>query len=418
MRRSDSRTPLLLVAAAALLLAACGLEPEAGELAMDEDTAEQAEDTDLAATLLEGEEIGEIDAALSSNLIANPGFESSWTGWSRVSPTGLSTVARSGSSSAKLSGTTGQIKRTIGGLSSGTSYTLSAWVRGSARIGARNFGGTAVSASKSASDWTQVTVSFKTGSSSKSVEIYASWVSGGEARVDDFKLVAASGSCSYPAQLVDLSRWKVQLPFGSPTKEVKLPTLATYKHTTYFRPNDGCKGVRFRAPTSGTTTSGANYPRTELREMKSDGTTQASWSTTSGTHTMYIDQAVLALPKGKRDIGVGQIHGGSGDVLLVRVAGNRLFVKPAGASAVTLDSNYTLGKRFRIKLVASGGAVKVYYNGSSTPALTHKRSTSTAYFKAGAYPQSNCETEAAAGQTCGESNYGEVEIYDLWVRHE
>jgi hypothetical protein len=32
--------------------------------------------------------------------------------------------------------------------------------------------------------------------------------------------------------------------------------------------------------------------------------------------------------------------------------------------------------------------------------------------------QSNCETEADYGKTCGSSNYGEVAIYDLVIRHD
>jgi hypothetical protein len=238
---------------------------------------------------------------------------------------------------------------------------------------------------------------------------------------EDIGTVAAaltSTTCSYPGQLLDLSRWKLQLPVGSPTKEVKLPTLASYKYSPYFRPNSTCTAVRFRAPTSGTTTSGSQYPRSELREMKADGVTQAKWSTTSGTHTMYIDQAVTALPKGKRHLAVGQVHNGDNDIIMIRLEGSRLIIKPNGSSAVTLDSAYTLGKRFRVKFVASGGVIKVYYNGSSTPMISHKRSTSTAYFKAGAYTQSNCSTEAAYGKTCGTDNYGEVAIYNLWFRHQ
>jgi poly(beta-D-mannuronate) lyase len=223
--------------------------------------------------------------------------------------------------------------------------------------------------------------------------------------------------CSYPSQVIDVSRWKLQLPVGDPVKEVKVPTLEAYRYSPYFRLNDACSAVRFRAPTNGTTTPGSQYPRSELREMKSDGVTQASWSTTSGTHTMYIDQAVTALPKGKRHIAVGQIHNGSNDIIMIRVEGSRLIVKPNGLSAVTLDSTYSLGQRFTVKLVASGGYIKVYYNGSSTPKVTMKKSSSSAYFKAGAYTQSNCESEDDYGKDCGSDNYGEVSIYDLWVKH-
>ena len=166
-------------------------------------------------------------------------------------------------------------------------------------------------------------------------------------------------------------------------------------------------------PTNGTTTPGAEYPRTELREM--DGSDRAEWSTTSGTHRMIIDQAVTHLPDGRRQIGVGQIHNGSSEIIIVKVEGSELLVKPNGKSAVVLDSNYQLGERFKIELVASGGTIKVYYNGNQVYSMS--KSSSTAFFKAGAYPQTNCETEARYGKTCSSSNYGEVAIYDLVVRH-
>ncbi len=396
-----------------------GCASDAGE-ALDEggDVAAGEGISEVDESALDDADLAEMQvAALTSvNLVSNGGFESDFSGWSKTSPAEVSTLEHSGSKSARFSSSSGTIKRTIGGLARGTKYTLSAYVKGSAKIGARNFGGTSVSTSRSASDWTRISVSFTTGSSSTSVEV---WASGGDGRVDDLELAVATASsgCGYPGQVLDLSRWKLQLPVGSPIVEIKLPSLVQYSHTPYFRSTTECAGVRLRAPTSGTTTSGSEYPRSELREMKSDGTSVASWSTTSGTHTMFIDQAVTALPKGKRHIAVGQIHNGSNDIIMVRVEGSKLLVKPNGAAEVVLDSTYSLGQRFTVKLVVSGGTTKVYYNGSATPKVSYKRSTTGAYFKAGAYTQSNCETEDDEGEDCGTDNYGEVIIYDLWVRH-
>jgi hypothetical protein len=410
------------ILAATAFLFACGAPEEALDGDPTGGDVATADDSDYDVGL---DDIGQIDSELTSVSISNAGFESDFTGWTRVSPTGITTVPHSGSKAAKLSSTTGQIKRTITGLKGGTKYTVSAYIKGYARIGVRNFGGTNTSRSISTTSYTKLSVSFTTGSSSTSAEIYSSWVGGGDARVDDFSLVIASTTttttsttCGVPGQLLDMSPWKLQLPTGSPIVEIKLPTLATYSNNPYFRVNSACTAVRFRAPTSGTTTSGSQYPRSELREMAGDGTVQMQWSTTSGTHRMYIDQAVTALPRGKSQMSVGQIHNGDNDIVMIRVEGSRLIIKPNGFSAHVLDSNYTLGKRFRIEYVASGGKISVYYNGSSSPVFTMSRSTTTAYFKAGAYTQSNCDTEAAAGEQCGSDNYGETEIYDLWIRHQ
>jgi hypothetical protein len=410
MRIDRAREYKLIGLSLLFALGACGMEPGV-----------EGED-DLAG--LDDDSIGQVEAELTSVPIGNPGFESDWSGWTRVGATGLSGVAHGGSTAGKVSPTGGQIKRGVSGLEAGTTYTLSAYVKGYARIGVRKFDGDkTVSRPINASSWGKVSVTFTTGSSSTSAEIFASWVDGGDARIDDFSLTTSStsattsstssGSCPYPSQLLDVSDWKLQIPTGDPTLEVKNPKLATYS-STYFKNDSACKAVRFRAPTNGTTTSGAEYPRSELREMK--GGDAAKWSTTSGTHRMVIDEAVTRLPDGKRQIGVAQIHNGDNDILIVRVEASELILKPNGKSAVVLDSSYQLGERFKIELVASGGYIKAYYNGTKVYSLARK--TSTAYFKAGAYTQSNCDTEADHGARCGSSNYGEVAIYDLVVTHQ
>jgi hypothetical protein len=393
--------------AAALLIGACGAEPGLEEI--------------------EDDALGAIESEITLSSLYNAGFESDWSGWTRSGSTGLSTVARSGSQAAKLESSSGQVKRKVTGLKSGTSYVLTAWIVGNARLGVRYYGRTTVSSTSSAGVYTRVKVAFKTGSSSTSAEIYAAHVDGSAARVDDFTILTAAeyqalldaeaSGCDYPGQIIDVSSWKLQLPVGDPVKEVKNPTLATYRYGSLFRANSSCSGALFRAPVNGTTTSGSSYPRSELREMTDDGSELARWSTTSGTHRMILDQAVTRLPRGKRHLGVGQIHNGSNDVLMVRVEGSRLLVKPNGGSEVVLDSSYSLGERFRVELVASGGQIKVYYNGGSTPKLTMSKSTTSAFFKAGAYTQSNCSIEDDYGERCTSDNYGEVVIYDLIIRH-
>jgi len=221
--------------------------------------------------------------------------------------------------------------------------------------------------------------------------------------------------------MLDLTSWKITVPIGTPESptEVLQPALASYVLDPWFVPTATCDGVRFRAHTSAPTTSGSTYPRSELREMTgTGGTTKAAWSTTSGTHRMFIDQAITAVPLGKKHVVAGQIHDASDDVIVIRLEYPKLFIDIGGSDGPTLDANYSLGKRFTVEFVASGGAIQIFYNGSTTPAYTLSRSVSGCYFKAGAYTQSNCTTESNAGQSCGESNYGEVEIHDLWVRHD
>jgi hypothetical protein len=131
---------------------------------------------------------------------------------------------------------------------------------------------------------------------------------------------------------------------------------------------------------------------------------------------MFIDEAITAVPTTKSHVVAGQVHDGTSDVIVVRLEYPKLYINIGGIIGPTLDANYTLGKRFTVKFEASGGQIRIYYNGSTTPVHTISKSISTAYFKAGAYTQSNCTKEPA--NLCNENNYGEVIIYNLEVNHQ
>ena len=132
---------------------------------------------------------------------------------------------------------------------------------------------------------------------------------------------------------------------------------------------------------------------------------------------MFIDEAITAVPKTKRHIVAGQIHGSSDDIIVIRLQYPNLYVNVDGKNVYTLDSHYTLGKRFTIKFIVSGGQTKVFYNGNLQPSYTLDKKYSGAYFKAGAYTQSNCDKEFWPW-LCSVNNYGEVVIYNLTVTHQ
>ena len=220
-----------------------------------------------------------------------------------------------------------------------------------------------------------------------------------------------------PGEVLDLRAWKLTLPVndaGDPAgrpAEITQPRLATFRLDPVFTVQG--EGVRFRARTDGTTTPGSSYPRTELREMSPDGARLAAWSTESGSHTMVVEEAITALPATKRHVVAGQIHDGEDDVVTVRLESSRLFVDHNGVDGATLTRGYVLGTRFALRIEASGGTIRVYYNGGQSPADTLERRGGGMYFKAGVYTQSNCQREA----TCGPQNAGEVVIYRLRVTH-
>ncbi|AXB42364.1 polysaccharide lyase family 7 protein [Amycolatopsis albispora] len=223
----------------------------------------------------------------------------------------------------------------------------------------------------------------------------------------------ASAACQYPAEVLDLANWYIGLPIGDDEKplNVEQPELATYAVDPWFTPTEACDGVQFRAAVNGVTTSGSNYPRSELREM--DGSEKAAWPAKSGTHTMTIDQAITAVPADKPHVVAGQIHDSEDDVSVFRLEGRKLYVTDGDTSDHHLiTDDYELGTRFEAKFVVSDGEIKAYYNGELQTTLP--ASFSGGYFKAGAYTQANCDKSAP----CDDGNYGEVEVYGLTVTHE
>lgn len=216
-----------------------------------------------------------------------------------------------------------------------------------------------------------------------------------------------------PGTIIDLTNWKLELPIdtsrsGTPD-EVKFPELKTFSLDPFFTLNAAKNGVRLRGYVGGVTTKGSSYPRSELREMTNGGVDKASWSSSSGYHSMTITQAITHLPAVKNHIVAGQIHDASDDVIMIRLEGSQLFVESGGKSIGGLDSNYTLGTIFTIRIVATESAVNVYYN--NILKVTYKKAGSGYYFKAGCYTQSN--------PSKGDSpdDYGEVVIYNLAIEH-
>jgi len=243
----------------------------------------------------------------------------------------------------------------------------------------------------------------------------------GDVEADEPKAPAAKGSedpavadAGAPprAGTIDLKNWKLTLPVAgtsSKPKEITQPALDTFSLAPYFT-RGGEAELTFQANAGGFTTSNSVYPRSELREMANGGTSEASWSTGSGRHTMEIEEAITHLPEVKPEAVAGQIHDAEDDVVMIRLEGKHLFVEGGGTDLGNLDSSYTLGTRFTVKMLAENDHIKVSYNGQEKVDVARK--TSGCYFKAGVYTQSNTSKGDAA------SAYGEVRMFSLRVTHE
>jgi hypothetical protein len=230
----------------------------------------------------------------------------------------------------------------------------------------------------------------------------------------------ASARPSYPAQVLDLTDWTLTLPVAAPdtTTAMEVDRLAAYRFAPYFTLSHGRNGVLFRAPVGGATTPGSSYPRSELREMTDGGARRASWSTTSGTHTLVVREATLHLPVVKPQVATAQIHSAADDVIQIVTDGTR-SAGPGRASicmrlnGITqlpcLDRNYRLGTPYTIRMTAVDGHIRVFYN--RVQRFDVAVAESGLYFKAGVYTQSNPDQGDAPAA------FGAAVIYRLRLSH-
>jgi len=233
-----------------------------------------------------------------------------------------------------------------------------------------------------------------------------------------------TGTVTYPMDVIASNGWYVTLPSKVKTTPdtVKIPGLLMYSGEWFYL-NSAKDGVIFKAPTDGATTKNSKNPRSELREMSPDGKTQAAWSSTTGTHSMDIEQMVSVLPIGSKPVVVvGQIHDGNDDVTVFRLVGNTTGDRSIGSLWITdgdksegykVTDSYRLGTKFRVGFQVAGGKITYTYNGQLV-AYTQTKELSGCYFKAGSYNQAGGIVTKLPD---GKSDYAEVTIYALQVCH-
>lgn len=217
-----------------------------------------------------------------------------------------------------------------------------------------------------------------------------------------------------PATVLDLSCWKLTLPYDTPRKgnpdEVLQPELATFQDRSCFFTADSGSAVVFRAACGGLGTENSNYPRSELREMQAGGKDELEWSTDDpANHVMEVRLAITSVPEVKRHVVCAQIHDDEDDVIMIRLEKKKLFIERNDADDVPLDDDYKLGEPFTLRIIAGNGRIRVGYD--NEPKMDWQVSKKRCYFKVGCYTQSNVHKgdlpEAA----------GEVVVHRLNVAH-
>jgi hypothetical protein len=224
-----------------------------------------------------------------------------------------------------------------------------------------------------------------------------------------------------PAEVLDLRAWKLQLPIPDPADgdalEISQPELSHYRNPPYFAATAAGDGVVLRAPVGGATTSGSIYPRSELREMTSDGD-QASWSVADGNHRLLLTASVTHLPAVKPQVVVAQIKAEETAVIAVVADGNEgsrdgtigLCLRYADVPQYPcLDTTYIPGTPFTLEIAADHGRIAASLDGQDRFAIDDN--SEGCYFKTGAYTQSNPDKGDQP------TEYGEVVIHKLHVSH-
>ncbi|MDZ8134794.1 MAG: polysaccharide lyase family 7 protein [Nostoc sp. DedQUE04] len=266
----------------------------------------------------------------------------------------------------------------------------------------------------------------------------------------------SSGNAQYPADVLDLSKWKITLPISlnSPPNsnkatEIKQPQLKTYSNSEYFRLNAAKNGVLLKAIAGGARTStNTAYARSELREMQGDGTESAAWNCKNIDRGMYLEQTLLHTTTKKPEATIAQIHDSENDLMMVKYFG------PSFANGSTdigklearfnndtttklLDSTYKIGDPMTIDIaVTSGGNVNVTYKNlrsgvtSSTGTVKLTGIIGSCYFKAGIYIQACSKTDiyGNTNTVCANKNlsankyetdpyaYAEIEVRKITLR--
>jgi hypothetical protein len=227
-----------------------------------------------------------------------------------------------------------------------------------------------------------------------------------------------------PGSNFDLSVWEIQLPIGSAGNPTTIAPTALEDgfQDAYFFTDTTDGAMSFFDPENGVTTADSSYPRSELREMNTDGTA-ANWAI-AGTNTLSATLAVTQVPD---HVCVGQIHIGTAIEAGLAASTKPLLElyyyasgaidlgiedSPAGTQTSYSITTVPLGTRFSYAIQLTGaGTITLTLNG--TPhAYTMPPSFDGygMYFKAGDYDQT---ADADAGATVGAT----VKFYALQVSH-
>ncbi|KAL6904075.1 family 7 polysaccharide lyase [Trichoderma evansii] len=216
-------------------------------------------------------------------------------------------------------------------------------------------------------------------------------------------MVAALVPNCAPGGNLDLSKFSLQLPTGSPGNPTQISASKLNGcngfQDEWFSTSKSDGTVVFKVPDSSTcvTTKNSKHCRSELRESS-----PASWSPNSATNRLFADLKVTQAGSGS--ICVGQIH--IDDKVSVRPVAE-LYYHPDGELTIGVEKTraggnqkpfpvdrVTPGARFTYEIRYEKNVLSVSVNGKAAKTFTtFELNAPPSYFKAGNYNQGSDATE-------------------------
>lgn len=225
---------------------------------------------------------------------------------------------------------------------------------------------------------------------------------------------ATPGECHKIGTNGSLNWFKLQTAFtgdSAITEKSVAQIGAGYAKSPEYCMSTDSTAVQMRINLNAPTTSGSTNPRTEYREVQTNGTSLASWDPSSGTHWAQATFRFTKLANVNQSCSGMQIHDGSDDVLQVLTAkvGGVLKIgyRVNGGSVQVLD-DYTVGNWITVRIQMAGSTISIWYHtgtdptfsgaANATPSATH---SGGCYFKIGTYSQST-SSESSSDYAAGE----------------
>lgn len=220
-----------------------------------------------------------------------------------------------------------------------------------------------------------------------------------------------------PSDVLDLGGWKITLPVdahgndsaGATGVEARnIDALEVYDLHGFAAPphfelaTDG-SAVRFAAHAAGATTTGSNYPRSELRQrILQDGSSGGEGSAYDGYfelsehwHLALRGRIVEVTLVEKPHVVLAQLHGDGPDEIMARYEGDSragtLFFEYLDGAQESAKLDYAIGEEYAIDVWVEAGRVRARARVAErqVEVAPFEPASSAGYFKAGCYLQSS-----------------------------